>query len=95
MFIAEIKLLLANESVEDSPAMENTKSVVTNNTEGSVELRALNPETVGGEMQGELDNGMVPKGNSFTKPRQDFVSKKRRYLYNRIRKETILFVLLR
>lgn len=94
-FIAEIKLLLANESVEDSPAMENTKSVVTNNTEGSVELRTLNPETVGSEMQGELDNGMVPKGNSFTKPRQDFVSKKRRYLYNRIRKETILFVLLR
>lgn len=55
--------------------MENTKSVVTNNTEGSVELRTLNPETVGSEMQGELDNGMVPKGNSFTKPRQDFVSK--------------------
>lgn len=75
--------------------MENTKSVVINNTEGSVGLRTLNPETVGGEMQGELDNGMVHKGNSFTKPRQDFVSKKRRYLYNRIRKETILFVLRR
>lgn len=52
--------------------MENTKSVVTNNTEGSVELRTLSPETVGGEMQGELDNGMVHKGNSFTKTRQDF-----------------------
>lgn len=73
MFIAGIKLLLANESVEDSSAMENRKSVVTNNTkDNDVELRTLNPETVGGEMQGELDNEMVHKGNSFTKIRQDF-----------------------
>ncbi|XP_065925124.1 enolase-phosphatase E1 [Magallana gigas] len=69
----EIKLLLANESVEDSPAMENTKSVVTNNTEGSVELRTLNPETVGGEMQGELDNGMVPKVAESTVPMKESV----------------------
>lgn len=47
--------------------MDDRKSVVTNNTEDNGELRNLNPETVGAEMQGELDNGMVPKGNSFTK----------------------------
>lgn len=52
--------------------MENTKSVVTNNTEGSVELSTLSPETEEGEMQGELDNGMVHKGNGFTKTRQNF-----------------------
>lgn len=76
-FNAGIKILLANESVEDSSAMDDRKSVVTNNTEDNGELRNLNPETVGAEMQGELDNGMVHKGNSFTKTRQDFVSKMR------------------
>lgn len=71
-FIAGTELLLANESVEDSPALENRKSVVTNNTKDNVELSTLNPETARGEMQGELDNRMVHKGNSFTKTRHDF-----------------------
>lgn len=71
-FIAGTELLLANESVEDSPALENRKSVVANNTEDNVELSTLNPETSAGKMQGELDNGMVHKGNSFTKTRHDF-----------------------
>lgn len=77
-FNAGIKILLANESVEDSSAMDDRKSVVTNNTEDNGELRNLNPETVGAEMQGALDNGMAHKGNGFTKTRQNFALNQKR-----------------
>uniref|UniRef100_K1QYP6 Uncharacterized protein n=1 Tax=Magallana gigas TaxID=29159 RepID=K1QYP6_MAGGI len=68
-----IKILLANESVEDSSAMDDRKSVVTNNTEDNGELRNLNPETVGAEMQGELDNGMAHKVAESTVPMKESV----------------------